>query len=42
MLGMQWDPNKPFEHLPTVVARADAVFAAQDAEQRRPDRIAAE
>jgi hypothetical protein len=40
--GLPWDPAKPFEHVPSIYARADAMFAAQDAEARRADRRAAE
>jgi hypothetical protein len=42
MRGLPFDPRHPFEHLPSVVQRADRMFAAQDAEARRLERLAAQ
>jgi hypothetical protein len=39
--GLEWNPAKPFEHMPAVYARADMMFAAQDAEARATDFRAA-
>jgi hypothetical protein len=38
--GLPWDPQAPFRHFPDVYARADALMALQDAEQRDADRRA--
>jgi hypothetical protein len=40
--GLPWDPQRPFEHRPTVQQRADAMFAAQDREARAADFRAAQ
>jgi hypothetical protein len=40
--GLPWDHTRPFEHVPSVWARADAMFALQDAAARRDDYRAAE
>jgi hypothetical protein len=39
--GLPWNYAKPFEHVPTVWQRADAMFAYQDAQARRDDLSAA-
>jgi hypothetical protein len=39
--GLAWDPNRPFEHRPSIEVRADAAFAYQDAQARRADLAAA-
>jgi hypothetical protein len=38
--GLPWDPARPFQHVPDVYARADALMALQDREQRDADRRA--
>ena len=40
--GLAWSPERPYEHWPSVYARADMMFQMQDAEARRADRQAAE
>jgi hypothetical protein len=38
--GLEWDPQAPYQHLPNIYQRADAMFALQDMEQRRSDQAA--
>lgn len=40
--GLPWDPRRPFEHMPTVVQRADMMFAHQDLAARQADFRAAQ
>lgn len=39
--GEPWDERDPFKFWPSVEAQAEALYAAQDREARRADRIAA-
>jgi hypothetical protein len=40
--GLEWNPQRPYEHVPSVYQRADMAFAAQDPEARAADIRAAE